>query len=526
MGFWRKLFNKEKREEKVDNIKTSKTLDENLRIIKEDFLKDCSDVVYREIKIGVEGKYRAVTIYVDGLANNELVNQFVLNNLMTMARVVKPDVDEIKNTLHDLAIEQNIAVTELEEVESIDEAILSILIGETALLLDNYDKIVILGTRGWPTRSPSEPETATVVRGSRDGLVESLRMNTTLIRRRVRDHRLKVKSYQVGTRSKTDVAMMYIEDLVDKRLLEELDKRLQAVDYDAILDSGILEEFIEDKWISPFPQIENTERPDTAASALYHGRVVLVVDNTPFVLIVPTTFNSLVQSSEDYYERWGIATALRILRYFCCFVALFAPTLYVAVVAYHPRMLPTSLALDFAGNRGEVPFPGIIEALIMEITIEILREAGVRLPGAIGSTIGIVGGLVIGQAAVEAGLVSPFMVIIVAITAISSFTIPNYNLAVGFRVLRFVLLFAGAFMGLYGIMLMALVILIHLCSLKSFDTPYLSPFITFMSDPQDLKDTVVRAPHIMMNNRSSNVPKGKRNRLDDKRSEDFNIEEK
>lgn len=526
MGFWRKFFNKEKQQTNVENIKPGKALEENLKIIKEDFLKDCSDIVYREIEIGVEGKYKAATIYVDGLVDKTLVNEFVLNNLMTIAREVEPDADKIKKSLYDLVKKQNLAVTELREVESMDEAILAILSGETVLLLDGYDKIIIIGTRGWPARSPSEPETATVVRGSRDGFVETLRMNTTLIRRRVRDHRLKIKSYQVGVRSKTDVAMMYIDDLADKKLLEELDKRLKKVDYDAILDSGILEEFIEDKWVSPFPQIQNTERPDTAASALYHGRVVLVVDNTPFALIVPTTFNSLVQSAEDYYDRWDIATFLRMLRYICCFLSLFAPALYVATTAFHPRMIPTTLALDLAANRGRVPFPAIVEALIMEVTIEILREAGVRLPGAIGATIGIVGGLVIGQAAVAAGIVAPFMVIVVAITAIASFTIPNYNLAITFRVLRFGLLFASAILGLYGIMLASLIILIHLCSLKSFDTPYLSPFIAFMGTHLDLKDTVVRAPYVMMNSRDSNAVESQSNRLDDHREEDFNIEKK
>ena len=527
MKIWKKPFKKKRQNtNNSNNMKVSKSLYENLKIFKEEYFKDCTDIVYREFEMGIRGEYKGVIICVDGLTDSKVINEFILNNLMTISRMAEPSPEKVKKSLDELVMKQNVAISEMQEVESFDEAVLSILIGETALILDGYEKIIIYGTKGWPSRSPAEPETATVVRGPRDGLVESLRVNTALIRRRVRDHRLKVKNYQVGHRSKTSVAMMYMEDLVDKRLLDKVDQRLNEVDYDAILDSGILEEFIEDDWMSPFPQIQNTERPDTAASALYHGRVVLIVDNTPFALILPTTFNSLMQSAEDYYERWDIATALRLLRYFCAFVSVCGPGLYVAISSYHPRMLPTSLALHIAGNRTQVPFPSVVEALIMEVTIEIIREAGVRLPGAIGSTIGIVGGLVIGQAAVEAGIVSPFMVIVVAITTIASFTIPNYNLAITFRILRFAFIFSGAFLGLYGIMLMTLIVLIHLCSLKSFDTPYLSPFMTYLADPSKLRDTIVRLPYVMMHNRGEDTSKGQEKRMDDKRAEYIDSKEK
>ncbi|AOY75181.1 spore germination protein [Clostridium formicaceticum] len=526
MGFWQKLFGKKSNTKKAEEMKPNKSLEKNLKIIKEGFLKDCDDIVYREIELGKEGQYKAATIHVDGMADKKLVNEFALNNLMVMARGIDPEPNILKKGLYELVEKQNIAVTELKEVETIDEAVTNILSGETVLLLDNYDKIIIIASKGWPARSPAEPETEAVIRGPRDGLVETLRMNTTLIRRRIRDHRLKVKNYQVGVRSKTDVSVMYIDDIVDKKVLKELDTRLNKIDIDAIIDSAQIEELIEDKWISVFPQIQNTERPDVVASALYHGRIGIVVDNSPFALIVPSTISAMLQSAEDYYERWQIASVIRMLRYFCLLIALFAPALYVGITSFHPQMIPTDLALALAATRRGVPFPAIIEALIMEITIEILREASIRLPGAIGSTIGIVGGLVIGQAAVEAGIVGPLMVIVVAITAIASFAIPSYNTAISIRMLRFLILFAAAAFGLYGIMLASLLILIHLCGLKSFGIPYLSPFITFLADADDLKDTLVRAPQLAMNNRDINAVKGQKNRMDDKREETFDIEKK
>lgn len=525
MGFWRKFFGRQQQEGKKEGIKPYKNLEKNLQRIKEDFLKDCEDIVYREIELGKAGSYKAAVIHIDGMADKKLVNEFALNNLMVMARGIVPQPNELKNGLYDLVSKQNIAVTELKEVETIDEAVLNVLSGETVLLLDNYDKIIVIASKGWPARMPQEPETETVIRGPRDGFVETLRSNTTLIRRRIKDYRLKLKNHRIGTRSQTDVSLMYIEDIADPKLVKEVEERLKKVDVDAIIDSGQLEEYIEDKWTSVFPQIQNTERPDTAASALYEGRVVIVVDNTPIALIVPTTFNIMMQSAEDYYERWDIATFIRILRYFCIILALYTPSVYVALTSFHPQMIPSDLALAIVSTRKQVPFPAVVEAFIMEVTLEILREAGVRLPGAIGSTIGIVGGLVIGQAAVEAGLVSPLMVIVVAVTAIATFAIPNYNLAISTRLLRFAMLFTAASFGLYGIMLLSLIIMIHLCSLKSFGTPYLSPYVLFFSSPTDMKDTALRLPFVMMHDRSIHAKKKQKNRMDDHQKEDFDTED-
>ena len=250
-----------------------------------------------------------------------------------------------------------------------------------------------------------------------------------------------------------------------------------------------------------------------------------VVDNSPFALIIPSGFNAMVQSAEDYYERWGIATFLRILRYISLLVSLYTPALYIAVTAFHPQMLPAKLLISIAANRTGVPFPSVLEAVIMEIILEILREAGVRLPGPIGQTIGIVGAIVIGQAAVDAGIVGSIMIIVVSITAIASFATPSFNFAAGVRLLRFGLIIASAILGLYGIMLVTILILIHLCSLESFGVPYLTPYTAYVKQYSDLKDTFIRAPWPAMRDRETTVKKSERKRMRDYRDEDLNKEE-
>ena len=274
-----------------------------------------------------------------------------------------------------------------------------------------------------------------------------------------------------------------------------------------MLDSGYIEQFIEDNPYSPFPQIATTERPDEVAGELYEGRVVILVDNSPFALIIPTTINSLFQSPEDYYDRWIISSVLRVIRFTASLLALVMPSLYVVFTSYHTGILPTKLVLSIAASREGVPFPAIVEAFIMEFTLELLREAGLRLPSAIGNTIGIVGGLIIGEAAVRAGIVSPIMVIIVAITAIASFANPSYNLSVGFRLLRFTLIAASGILGLYGLVLGLILILVHLVRLKSFNEPYLTPFVAV--NWSDYKDTIYRAPLYKMVKRPIRISEDK-----------------
>jgi spore germination protein len=285
---------------------------------------------------------------------------------------------------------------------------------------------------------------------------------------------------------------MYIEDIVNKKVLSELQNRIDKINIDAVFDSAYIEQLIEDNKYSPFPQIQSTERPDVVAAALYEGRVALLVDNSPFAIIVPCTLPNLFQSPDDYYQRWMHASMIRFIRMISILISLTAPALYVAVTSFHTAIIPTKLAYSIAASREGVPFPAFVEAIIMELFLALLMEAVVRLPRPIGATIGIVGGLVIGQSAVSAGIVSPIMIIIVAITAITTFVTPNYEVTTAFRLMRFLLIITTAIAGLYGMMMGLIVILIHLVRMKSFGIPYLAPAVS--TNMNDLKDMYIKAP--------------------------------
>ncbi|HQQ45752.1 MAG TPA: spore germination protein [Bacillota bacterium] len=496
MGFFsKKKSGNVKKEKEMGKLLNSRNLDENTKRLKER-LKDCDDIVYKEFRVGEEQDLKFLLVYADGMSSRDMLNDAVLNALMVHAREVPPEAKEPGEELYRLVRYGGLPASELADKDNLEDAILAILIGDAVLFIDTTEKCIVIGAKGWPMRGVSEPNTEALIRGPRDGFTETFRTNTALVRRRIRDSRLKLKQLRVGKRSFTDIGIMYIEDIASPELLEEVFRRIDTIDIDAIIESGYIEQLIEDDYMSPFPQISVTERPDEVAASLYEGRVAILVDNSPFALIVPTTLNSLFQSPEDYYDRWYVASILRFIRYMASILSLVLPASYIAVTSFHPGILPAKLVISMAAARQGIPFPVLIEAFIMEVTFELLREAGLRLPVPIGSAIGIVGGIVIGSAAVEAGIVSPIMVIIVAITAISSFSIPNYSLAVGFRMLRFLLMIFAGTMGLYGIMLGVLLILSHLVKLKSFGIPYMSPYVSFVGS--DFKDTIVRVPTFLM----------------------------
>ncbi len=496
MGFFsKKKSGNVKKEKEMGKLLNSRNLDENTKRLKER-LKDCDDIVYKEFRVGEEQDLKFLLVYADGMSSRDMLNDAVLNALMVHAREVPPEAKEPGEELYRLVRYGGLPASELADKDNLEDAILAILIGDAVLFIDTTEKCIVIGAKGWPMRGVSEPNTEALIRGPRDGFTETFRTNTALVRRRIRDSRLKLKQLRVGKRSFTDIGVMYIEDIVSPELLEEVFRRIDTIDIDAIIESGYIEQLIEDNYMSPFPQISVTERPDEVAASLYEGRVAILVDNSPFALIVPTTLNSLFQSPEDYYDRWYVASILRFIRYMASILSLVLPASYIAVTSFHPGILPAKLVISMAAARQGIPFPVLIEAFIMEVTFELLREAGLRLPVPIGSAIGIVGGIVIGSAAVEAGIVSPIMVIIVAITAISSFSIPNYSLAVGFRMLRFLLMIFAGTRGLYGIMLGVLLILSHLVKLKSFGIPYMSPYVSFVGS--DYKDTIVRVPTFLM----------------------------
>ncbi len=345
---------------------------------------------------------------------------------------------------------------------------------------------------GFAKRSLEEPSSESVIRGPRDGFIENISTNISLIRRRLKTSKLKMESFTVGEVSQTQVIMTYMKGIATDSLVDEVRERINKIQIDGILESNYIEEFIEDFPFSPFPQVQSTERPDVVAAELLEGKVALITDTSPFALIVPMTFWAGMQASEDFYMRWPIATFVRWIRFIFIIIAVFAPPLYVAVTTFHQEMIPTNLVLSIISAREPVPFPAVIEALLMEITFEALREAGIRLPRQIGQAISIVGALVIGQAAVQAGIISAPVVIIVSITGIAAFTIPRYSFANGIRLLRFPMLFLAGTLGLYGIGLGALGILVHIMTLRSFGVPYFTPVVPLTF--KELMDTLIRAP--------------------------------
>lgn len=485
--------------EPLDKVELSRNLQENIDFIRQS-LGRSDDLVVREFDIGNHSELKAAVIYLDGLTDRTVIDEYILGSLMLDLQGKIPESHLISHEHMYLWIKSNgLTINEVGEGEDFRRVIDSILSGDCVLLFDKVTKALLANTKGWEKRGVEEPKTESVVRGPRDGFSETLRVNTALVRRRLKDPNLRVKNVQVGERTNTDVVLMYIEGLTDPDILNEVHRRINEIDVDGALESGYIEQYIEDHPWSPFPQIQNTERPDKVTANLLEGKVAIFVDGTPFVLIAPAIFTQFYQSPEDYYERVIIGTLIRFLRLISMFIALFLPSLYIAFSSFHPEMIPSRLVIAMAAGRSTVPFPSVIEALIMEISIEILREASVRLPGPIGPTIGIVGALVVGQAAVQAGIVSPIMVIIVAMTTIGSFVVPSYSAAIALRMIRFPMMIAAGMFGLYGIMLFLIIMIIHLCSMKSFGVPYMTPFSPMRI--WDMKDSIIRVPLYRMKQR-------------------------
>ena len=485
-------------EDKVD-LRLSLNVEENLDKFKA-FLEESTDMVFREFKLGTSS-IRCALVYVDGLIDRNVINSMILRPMMydiaTLESNLKKPIEPEET--YAFARDHAVAVADIKEMDTLDESILWVLSGEVALIIDGFDTILILSARGWASRGIAEPDTEGVIRGAREGFTESLRTNTALLRRKCKDPNMVIKTIKLGRRSKNDVAYVYIKGITNPELVQDVEKRLSSIDVDHIIDSGQLEQFIEDNGMTPFPQIQVTERPDKAIANLFEGRMILIVDNSPFALLVPAAFTQFFQSPEDYNERWIVASFIRALRWIASFLAVFTPALYIATVSYHPGFLPTELALSISASRAGVPFPAVVEALLMELTIELLRESGARLPKPIGQTIGIVGGLIVGDAAVRAGITSPIMIIVVAATAIASFVIPTYSAAIGLRLIRFPMMVLASLLGFYGVMLGFIIINIHLVSIKSFGINYMSPLGPLIAN--DMKDYVIRSPLAMLRKR-------------------------
>lgn len=466
----------------------SKDLNINIETIKQ-IMGYPRDILAREFTLCSGFEIKAAVLAMAGLSKNDMVNEQILGNLLEDERF--KGCKNIINLFEQIK-QHTLPNINIQEEVTFETIINQLINGNSILFLNGIDRALVIGSPGWKERSVSQPITENVIRGPRDGFTENIEINIALIRRRIKSHDLRVDSLKTGTQTKTDISIVYLKGVADPKVVEEVKSRINRVEIDGILESGYVEELIEDNPLSPFPMIEHSERPDKISAAILEGRVAILVDTTPFVLIVPTIFLQFLQSADDYYERYLIGSLTRAVRIIAYFISVVLPALYIALTSYHQEMIPTTLALSLAASREGVPFPSIGEVLIMEVIFEIMREAGLRLPQQTGQAVSIVGGLVIGQAAVQAGIISQAMVIIVALTGISSFAIPAFNAAGAGRLLRFPLVLLASFLGLPGILAGLSLILIHMSGLRSFGVNYLDPFVA--ANNTVFKDTIVRNP--------------------------------
>lgn len=481
------------RPDEVDKVgDLSNSLQENLDRVKTIFRASVNrDLIIRQLVTATQPPVKAALIYMEGLADKVTINESILKPLMLQAHLD-----------HHLAGNDMADSTTKPDIETIDERLLPghqtgkvpdlhllvehVLMGDTVLLVDGCAEALSIETKGFPFRNVDKAENEAVIRGPQDAFSEPFRINVALVRRRLKDPRVVTELMTVGRISNTNVALLYIDGLCNPLLIEEVKRRIDALEVDHITDSGILDQFIEDSPTAWLPQSLATERPDRVAAFLTEGHLSVFVDNSPYALIMPINFWSFLQTAEDYYLRYPFGSFLRYLRFIAFLIALLLPAFYIASVNYHQEMLPTDLMLFVAATRETVPIPAVFEIFALDIAWELIREAGVRIPGVIGATLGLVGGIVLGQAAVEARLVSPILVVTVAITGLASFAVPNYVASYALRAGRFAFLVAAAFQGFYGIGVLFFLTTLSAAALKSYGAPFLAPVAPYQRTVHDV----------------------------------------
>lgn len=462
----------------------------------EEYLKakigESFDTNYRRFVIPSLDNRSALVVYLKGLVDVTEIDQFLLLPLMNSQQFPQKKEVAGKQGLISLLTDVRVSISAVKETSLWAETCDAIMAGNAVLFVDQCDAALILSVRKPEGRAVSEPATESEVRAPRDGFTEKIQTNTALIRSRIKDHGLRFEEFKIGERTKTTVLLGYIESLASPSILDEVRTRLKRIKVDGVLGSAYIEELIEDSPFSVFPQIDHTERPDKASAAILEGRIVIMVDTTPFVMIVPTVFWDFLQSTGDYYDRYFTGTFFRWIRFIALFLSVSVSSFYVLTTSFHQEMLPTKLILKIAEGRVDVPFPAFVEVLIMEIVLEIVKEAGLRLPKAIGQSVTFVGSIIIGQAAISAGLAGPALIVVVAVAAICSFAIPSYGLGNALRLLRFPLLFSTAIFGIFGYLAGLTFMVLHLLSLRSFGESFWWPLIPF--DKGGMKDVFVRVP--------------------------------
>jgi hypothetical protein len=439
-------------------------------------LADIDDLVMKDIKIG---KQQVTIIYLSTIVDMSTINEWIYNPLHESSNV-KPE-----------ELFQNFEVVECDQLPMLIHDICS---GYTVIIFEHT--IIKINTFGASDRAITTPENETTVMGPQDGFVENVGTNLSLIKKRIRSPQLKSKSLLLGTETKNNVVVLYMDNLANEENVKRVLTRLENVEYHGFLGMPVLKQLLEDKPFSPFPQFGITVRSDNTIDALLNGKIIVMMNGSPEAAILPASFLEMFLSPEDYYNRWTTATLLRMLRLAGFFISILLTSTYVSVLTFHPEMLPPRLLQLLAESRSKVPFPPILEVLFIELVIEVLREAGARMPSKIGQTIGIVGGIVIGTAAVEAGLASNILIVLVAVTALLSFIPPSYLMSNAIRFIRYFYILAAGILGIYGQMIIFAWMFNHLSNMTSLGTPYLTPIIP--RKWTDLLNGVIRAPINLM----------------------------
>lgn len=470
-----------------DALSFSKSLEENKQVVYGIFAND-QTLVSRDLTNPVSG-VTCCLFFLDGMVNNEIINDNVVRSFLSTQQLTqgKDLLDHIRT--------QILSSNDVKQVDCFPQLVDGILHGDTVLIVDGVEGSLVINTKGYPIRAITEPDTEKSLRGPREGFTESIMVNLSMMRRKLRTSDLKIEFQTFGTRSNTNVCICYLESLIDKRILRELKRRLPKINMDGVLDANYIAEQIKDHPYSPYKTIGVSEKPDITAAKLLEGRIALFVDGSPVALTLPFLLIENFQSGDDYYLNYYFASFDRLLKILSFFISVSVPGIYVALTTYHREMIPTALALNIAKARQDVPLPTVVECLIMLLVFEFIRETGIRMPGNIGQALSVVGALVIGQAAVDASFISAPMVIVVALTAITGLTNPSIKGAV--IGMRYFLLVCSSVLGLYGYFFGSIAILIQMLSLKSFGVVFSSQFLSgFEHKPQD---SVARMPWWFMN---------------------------
>lgn len=468
-------------------------LAKNLRLV-QDYVGEYADLVVR--RIAVEGRLCAATLCFDGMTDKDAVAEFIIKPLLLRPEALQLPPERIAD--------EYLFVADWSSADNVQDFMDRIFSGDCGVLFEGSPCGIISDLKGFERRGITEPQTEIVVRGSHEGFVENLKTNMSMLRRRLKTPDLCFETLQLGSETNTNACLAYIRGLADPAVVAEARRRLDSIEIDSILESGYIEQLIEDAPFSPFPTLANSEKPDKVTAKLLEGRVAVLVDGTPFVLTAPMLFVENFQSAEDYYSRPFMASLVRCLRFFAFLFAVYGPALYIAVCSFHTELVPSNLMLNMWQAAGNTPLSAGWSVLFYALVYEVVREAGIRLPRAVGAAISIVGGLVIGDMAVTAGLISAPVVIIVAFTAIAMFVVDALTDAA--TLLRFIFIFLAWWLGFWGLTLGTVLLLLHLSSLSSFGAAYLAPFAPLL--PYQLRDTVVRAPLWLLGRRPENLTVG------------------